>query len=664
MTAESGFQAQRIVPTAEQLAIQRAAGKSLIVQANAGAAKTTSLALRIGAALAAGVAPERLLALTFTSPACLALAGALKTIGVPHAVARRVPIRTFDHFAAAVLLSVERRPVPVKSSAEEVAPVVWQAVRALDMSADDRMVERFLTAAARLKGTLARDALRWEGIRLSPDSAEDLGVEHGLLRLFDAYERIRYPRVDGQDRPRFRAPFDATYDLARLLADPDSDTPIAEIPGWPHGLSQLLVDEMHDTNLAMFTILQALLRDSAISFCGVGDADQVVHTSHGAEQRFMDRRVELGSGRQAMFLPLTATRRFDKRIARAASLIAAKPYASDSAHASGLTCLAYAEEGPLACEAQVVAQARLWQAQPGARLSDLAVLLRHPHQSVLLENALLAAGMSYTTLGFDRYVLQPEVLLVRALLAVALDNFDALGSETTRRRLVRAVVFFCGVRLSHLDSEDETLAERENSAVEEIAADASALRVFFDHQVLENGHPAMSRRLRAAIAVAREVRGPDMFPRFLAALDMASLVRLVFVEKSRREDAMAYMDGLARAARAFDSAERFFASLNTAETQRAETRAAHKDAINNAALKKRTLLLATVPAVKGLEFEHVMLPYLARGDFPAEGADPVEERNLFYVGMTRARRALTLLASGSHPSPFVTQAGLHAEPPG
>lgn len=171
----------------------------------------------------------------------------------------------------------------------------------------------------------------------------------------------------------------------------------------------------------------------------------------------------------------------------------------------------------------------------------------------------------------------------------------------------------------------------------------------------------MTRRLRAAIAVAREVRGPEMFPRFLEALDMASLVNRVFVEKARRADAMAYMDGLARAARSFDSAKDFFASLNTTENEVAETRNGQKDAIRNAALKKRTLTLATVPAVKGLEYDHVMIPYLAQGEFPADLGDPVEERNLFYVAITRARRALTLLASASRTSPFMACAGLKVE---
>ena len=229
MTTPGGFHAAHIEPTREQLDIQHADQPSIIVQANAGAAKTTTLALRIGAALARGCAPERVLALTYTAPACQALLAAMKKVGIPGELVRRVPVRTFDAFAAEVLLGVEREPVPFKARAEALAPSVWQALEALDLSADDTIVERFLAAARRIKGTLARDRMRWDGIRLSADTAEDLGVEFDLLRLFDAYESIRAPRTDGSDRPRFRAVFDATYDLACLLADPESPTPLAEI---------------------------------------------------------------------------------------------------------------------------------------------------------------------------------------------------------------------------------------------------------------------------------------------------------------------------------------------------------------------------------------------------------------------------------------------------
>lgn len=74
-------QPKSISPTNEQLAIQLSRDPFVIVEANAGAAKTTTLALRLAQALARGEPPHTLLALTYTEPACQALDNALRRTG-------------------------------------------------------------------------------------------------------------------------------------------------------------------------------------------------------------------------------------------------------------------------------------------------------------------------------------------------------------------------------------------------------------------------------------------------------------------------------------------------------------------------------------------------------------------------------------------------------
>jgi DNA helicase-2/ATP-dependent DNA helicase PcrA len=85
--------------------------------------------------------------------------------------------------------------------------------------------------------------------------------------------------------------------------------------------------------------------------------------------------------------------------------------------------------------------------------------------------------------------------------------------------------------------------------------------------------------------------------------------------------------------------------------------------------KKRGVTLITMHAAKGLEFAHVYLIGLEEGLLPhdrskAEGSLD-EERRLLYVGITRARRTLTLThcrdrmkygsASACHPSSFIKE---------
>lgn len=665
MGADAMFVAKTIEPTSEQAYIQKAASNTIIIKANAGAAKTTTLALRIGEALACGVAPERILALTFTRPAVRAMRDALTKVGVPYEKSRRLGIHTFDTFAAKLLESIERKAVPSRERPEELAPFVWGAVKRLDLGVQVDIVESFLKASARLKGTLQRDRLLWESEPIDDDAAENMGVEPVLLRLFAAYENSRYPVRDGCDRPYFRAEFDATYDLARLIADPEMATRLSEIGAWPFDLQHLLVDEMHDLNFAAFTILRALLQTQPARFCGVGDFDQVVHQANGAERKFMEKGVDLGDERPIDFPPLTATRRFGVTLARAAGRLTNKKYSSETEHKTQIVCRAYADDGGLDCASRVAVVVREWIEQCKGNSPNLVILLRHSYQSVSIENELIRTSQPYEVLdGLTRYVMQPEVLLVRALLAVALGDYEQLKSKQTLRRLVVAVASFCGAGLSHRDDERESSQERLDEAIDYVTNDPSALGPFLEHQVLANGDPAMVKHMRAAIAVARSVRGSDMFDQFIDALSMKVLVATAFVEQQRRTDAIAYMDGLKQAARSFSTAKEFFVGLNKAETRGHSSNNAHKDALGDAKTRRQLVTLATVASVKGLEFDHVVLPFLSQDAFPAPLAlSSTDERNLFYVGVTRARKALTLLVSEKNPSEFVSAAGFTVDRP-
>lgn len=83
----------------------------------------------------------------------------------------------------------------------------------------------------------------------------------------------------------------------------------------------------------------------------------------------------------------------------------------------------------------------------------------------------------------------------------------------------------------------------------------------------------------------------------------------------------------------------------------------------------RGVNLLTYHRAKGLEFDAVFLPRLLDGELPFRSgrsiADPEEERRLLYVGITRARRHLTLTwptDARAGRSPFLTEATGQAEP--
>jgi DNA helicase-2/ATP-dependent DNA helicase PcrA len=76
--------------------------------------------------------------------------------------------------------------------------------------------------------------------------------------------------------------------------------------------------------------------------------------------------------------------------------------------------------------------------------------------------------------------------------------------------------------------------------------------------------------------------------------------------------------------------------------------------------------LLTYHGAKGLEFELVFLPRLEERELPTKKArtdgELAEERRLLYVGITRAKRGLTITWVG-RPSRFLTELGVGARTP-
>jgi len=107
----------------------------------------------------------------------------------------------------------------------------------------------------------------------------------------------------------------------------------------------------------------------------------------------------------------------------------------------------------------------------------------------------------------------------------------------------------------------------------------------------------------------------------------------------------ANLEALAQTAAGFESAESLARALNSWSLRLSAMRPAD------------CVLISSIEAAKGLEFEHVIIPGLNRGEFMV-GHSVADTRNLLYVGLTRARRQLSLLARQDRPSPFLNDAGL------
>ncbi len=649
--SDPAFVAAAIRPSDEQLLIQTTRARHLLIEANAGAAKTTTLALRIAQALQRGASPERVLALTYTAPAVLALQTQLRLIGVAPAQIAALRLHTFESFSAEVLKTIEGPGVQQLMSQEQVRPYVLRAIERAQSWPDERypdelavtapseaLVEGLLQSFAVLKGGLCLELQAWEGAA-SPEQAEELACDYFTLRVRGAYEAIR--RGGHPDHPAFRHEGDACYDLARALVS-EEGLAAGDAAPLDLGLALVVVDEMHDTNRAMFTVLKALLQSNRrAAFVGVGDRDQVIHAQAGAEAGFMREHFEREIG-PPLRLPLTASHRFGATLAQAAGALARKPYVAAGARATEVRLLP--AESP-ALQAQLIArlaQEHLAQSEH----QELRLLLRRPSQSVLIERELLKLGIGYATQDLRPFLQRREVLLVRGLQAFSVDDYSGFADKAQRAQVLEALMLFSGAWIDSTELRHVDAVTAQRHAIDEAAAPTDGMRDFIANQVLRTASTFALPRLQAAMELLRSGGLRAFSQGFMQALDPAGLARSVLV---RREDILQVRDNIAQLVQLVqaedtsvaDAFQLLHALAQVQWRQRGQPRVS----------------LSSIEAAKGLEFDHVLIPHLSRGEFVGE-AGAAENRNLLYVAMTRARRRLTLSFNPQSPSRFLIDAGL------
>jgi len=627
-----------LVPTAEQRDIQLAHQRVCLVHANAGAAKTTTLALRVGEALARGLPAQAILALTFTPEARQVMRARLQEVGLPASTVAQLTVLTVDELAQRVLARLEdEAPLPLLSARELKEP----ALDALEGLADaypayldqleirthDSAVSQFLDNLLTLKARLALDLGERDEEQPLTYVAEDRGISLTDLLWAQEFERLR---LGGGETPQFRGPWDATYDLARLLRDfPESAD---AMPTW----RLVVADELHDLNEAAYTVVETLLARSsdgrdAVYFVGAGDRDQVIHSRLGASEQYLDHRFAARFP-ATMNYPLTVTWRHGPHLAHAMEAFKNKPVRSGLPVKTDLDVITYAldagpnQDGADACAVQVIAALRRWK-QDKHPLEGCAILLRDRHQSIAIENALMQADIGYRTQTMPSYLRREEILFLRGMLAIALDNLHTVEALPVREAIVAALALFGEVPLS---------PEELGQAKRDIAKQPELLKTFFQYQIQRVGGESARRRMAAAVD---HVRGlPDDAPaheallRICADVAVENLAQRLYVHPYDTEVVTRSVQGFVAAARASGRSLRDFAAWIGAA-----------DAFVAARRSKNLVLLECVESAKGKEFDHVILPFLAVGEFPHPLQAAREEENLFYVAATRARTRLTLI---------------------
>jgi DNA helicase-2/ATP-dependent DNA helicase PcrA len=364
----------------------------LLVIAGAGSGKTLVLTRRIAWRIACEKAsPSASLALTFTRKAASELRERLRTLGLPS----QVTAGTFHGVALAQLRqrAIDRgRPLPIviDSKARILSGVLPELANRRQGRAplDRRMLLSGFAgeiewAKARMiqpenYATEAQIAGRTPPVDLK-------AVEEGYI----AYEIER-------KRRRMYDFDDLLTTLAELIG---RDAEFAASQRWK--FRHLYVDEFQDANAAQLKLLEAWRGDANDLFC-VGDARQSIYGWNGADPSAMENFSSRYHG--ATTLELSTNYRSTEQLvyfAHAALPKAAKRPIATREDGTVPTITAYASHTD---EAISVAERVRKIALMHGSYSDCAVLARTNAQLILIERALVAAGIPVRQTGTDHFL--------------------------------------------------------------------------------------------------------------------------------------------------------------------------------------------------------------------------------------------------------------------
>ena len=400
---------------------------------------------------------------------------------------------------------------------------------------------------------------------------------------------------------------------------------------------QLLVDEFQDTNSIQYAFIRLLAGDSGQVFV-VGDDDQAIYGWRGAKVENVQRFLQDYPGAQTFRLEQNY-RSTGNILAAANAVIAHNParlgkqlWTEDGEGEPIDLYTAYNEVD----EARfVVERVQSWR-RAGGLAAECAVLYRSNAQSRAIEEQLLAEGLPYRVYGGQRFFERLEIKDALAYLRLVANRNDDSSFERAVNTPPRGIG-------------DRTLDEvRRHARAQSLPLWAAAVALSGPASPLAGrARNALKAFAQLVDELAASLDGLQLHEQFDAVLERSGLRAHYIAESRGQVDSRSdNLDELVSVASRFERRDdeeaegmsELIAFLAYAALESGEGQAeAGEDGVQ----------LMTLHSAKGLEFPQVFLVGLEDGLFPSqrsieESGRLEEERRLAYVGLTRARRKLTL----------------------
>ncbi len=381
----------------EQREVAEATRGPVCVLAGAGTGKTRAITHRIAYAVLSGVvAPQRVLAVTFTTRAAGELRGRLRGLGAPGVQAKTfhaAAYKQLHYFWPKVIGGEPPRLVESKLA------LVAEAARVCRLSFGRTELRDAAAEVEWAKVTQTRPedyaASAVKAGRTPPVDGADMG------RLYDAYEQIR--------RDRNLLDFEGMLELTAAIF-----TEHQEVANqFRDQYRYFVVDEYQDVNP-----LQKLLLDTWLGkrddLCVVGDPNQTIYSFTGASPSYLLNFTLEHPG--ATVVKLVRDYRSTPQVVGLANGVLEQAKGETRGHR--LELIAQRRNGPApafheyddeVAEAEGVARRIRELLDEGVPAREIAVLFRINAQSEPYEQAFADAGLPYVVKGAERFFERAEV---------------------------------------------------------------------------------------------------------------------------------------------------------------------------------------------------------------------------------------------------------------
>ncbi|QIM63526.1 DNA helicase II [Pasteurellaceae bacterium Orientalotternb1] len=396
---------------------------------------------------------------------------------------------------------------------------------------------------------------------------------------------------------------------------------------------QILIDEFQDTNNIQYDLIRLLAGETG-NVMIVGDDDQSIYGWRGAQVENIQRF--LNDYPKAETIRLEQNYRSTGHILGSANALIAnndnrlgKNLWTDSGNGEPVDI--YCAFNELDEARFVAAQIKQWKEDEG-ELSDCAVLYRSNSQSRVIEEALIQASIPYRIYGGMRFFERQEIKDALAYLRLIANRQDDAAFE----RVVNTPPRSIGERT--LDTLRQLTRSRQITLWQ-------AIQIAVNEQHLSGrAASALLRFVELINALEQETEQMPLFEQTDFVIKKSGLYEMYKQEKGEKgEVRIENLEELVSAAREFNKPDEteemsdLTAFLTHASLEAGEAQASpHQDYVE----------LMTLHSAKGLEFPRVFMVGVEEGIFPSGMShDPdrlQEERRLAYVGITRAKRKLTI----------------------